>query len=119
MTLMCSELVVISFQLCPDPSASAAEHAVKPTRTSRKSRASRSTRRRGINRVRRLREKIGALPSPLAPIPPRPPGWRKDYWSRIIAELAAAEAVVAAELHAMIPRVRRRLKRDRPSDPRA
>jgi hypothetical protein len=32
--------VVIRFPQCPDPSASAAEHAVKPTLTSRKSRVS-------------------------------------------------------------------------------
>ena len=72
--------------------------------------ASQHTRRRGLNRVRRLREKIGALPSPLVPLPPRPRHWRRDYWVRTIARLAVAEATIAAELHAMIPRVRRRLR---------
>src|SRR5262249_16404723 len=70
---------------------------------------SRHVRRRGLNRVRRLREKIGALPSPLAPGPPRPLGWRKDYWLKTVGRLAVAEAALAAELRAMIPRVRRRL----------
>jgi DNA-directed RNA polymerase subunit RPC12/RpoP len=69
------------------------------------------TRRRGINRVRRLREKIGALPSPLAPIPQRPRHVRRDYWMRAIAKLAVAEAVIAVQLHAIVPRVRRRLKK--------
>jgi hypothetical protein len=77
--------------------------------------ASKHTCRQGLNRVRRLREKIGALPSPLAPIPPRPPHWRRDYWARALARLALAESVIAGQLHAMIPRVRRRLKRDRHS----
>jgi len=71
---------------------------------------SQHTRRRGLNRVRRLREKLGALPSPLAPLPPRPQHSRRDYWARTIARLAVAEATIAAELHAMIPRVRRRLR---------
>ena len=73
---------------------------------------SRHVRRRGLNRVRRLREKIGALPSPLAPIPPRPRHWRRDYWHRVLARLAAAEGMIAAELRAMIPRVRRRVRDD-------
>src|SRR5262249_12894271 len=77
---------------------------------------SKHTRRRGLNRVRRLREKIGALPSPLAPIPPRPRSGGGGYWIKEIVGLAAAEAVIAAELHAMIPRVRRRLKHGRHSD---
>jgi hypothetical protein len=72
--------------------------------------ASQHTRRRGLNRVRRLRQKLGALPSPLAPLPSRPLHWRRDYWMKAAAKLAAAEAALAAQLHAMIPRVRRRLK---------
>jgi len=71
---------------------------------------SRYVRRRGLNRVRRLREKIGAPPGLLSPIPSRPRYVRRDYWMRAVAKLAAAEAVIAAELHAMVPRVRRRLK---------
>lgn len=74
---------------------------------------SKHTRRQGVNRVRRLREKIGAPALLLSPIPLRPHGWRKDYWRRTIAQLLAAEASIAKELHVMIPRVRRRLKRDR------
>ena len=78
--------------------------------------ASRCTRRRGINRVRRLREKIGALPSPLMPIPERPRHVRRDYWTRAIARIAAAETLVAAELHDMLVRARRRLKHERHRD---
>jgi hypothetical protein len=92
-----------------------ADEPLRCRRCARLSYRSKHTRRQGINRVRRLREKIGALPSPLAPIPPRPLGWRKDYWLKTIAKLGAAEAVIAAELRAMVPRVRRRLKRDRDS----
>jgi hypothetical protein len=73
---------------------------------------SQHTRRRGLNRARRLREKIGALPSPLAPLPSRPRHWRRDYWARTVAELARAEVALAAQLHAMIPRVRRRLRHE-------
>jgi hypothetical protein len=80
---------------------------------------SQHTRRRGLNRVRRLREKIGALPSPLAPIPQRPRYVRRDYWVRRLAELARAEAALAAQLHAIIPRMRRRLKHDRHHSNRA
>jgi hypothetical protein len=76
---------------------------------------SRTTRRRGINRVGRLRRRLGAAPDPLAPLPPRPRYWRRDYWARALARLALAESVIAGQLHAMIPRVRRRLKRDRHS----
>jgi hypothetical protein len=81
--------------------------------------ASRCTRRRGINRVRRLREKIGALPSMLAPLPSRPAHWRRDYWIRRLGELARAEAVLAGQLHGIVPRIRRRLKHARPHSNRA
>jgi hypothetical protein len=80
---------------------------------------SQHTRTRGLNRVRRLREKIGALPSPLAPIPQRPAHWRRDYWARTVAELAAAESVIAARLRDTLGQVRRRLKRDRHHSNRA
>src|SRR5262249_47288931 len=75
--------------------------------------ASQHTRRRGINRARRLRARIGALPSVLAPLPSRPPHWRRDYWLKRLVELARAEGALAAELHAIVPRVRQRLKHDR------
>ena len=81
--------------------------------------ASQHTRRRGINRVRRLREKIGALPSPLAPIPQRPRHVRRDYWMKALAKLAAAEAVIAAELRDMVVRARQRIKHERHRDRRA
>jgi hypothetical protein len=68
---------------------------------------SKHTRQRGLNRARRL-EKIGALPSPLAPLPPKPKFWRQDYWTQAVARTAVAEAALAAQLHAMVVRVRRR-----------
>ena len=77
--------------------------------------ASKHTRRQGLNRVRNLRRKLGATPNPLAPVPPRPPYWRRDHWARAITQLALAETVLAAQLHAMVPRVRRRLKHGRHS----
>ena len=78
--------------------------------------ASQHTRRRGLNRVRRLRAKIGALPSPLASIPQRPRYVRRDYWARALARIAAAETLVAGELHDMLVRVRRRLAHERHRD---
>jgi hypothetical protein len=71
--------------------------------------ASRHVRRRGLHRVRDLRRRLGAPANILAPLPPRPLHWRRDYWARTVAELARAEAAIAAQLHAIIPRVRRRL----------
>jgi hypothetical protein len=71
---------------------------------------SRQTYRRGLHRVRNLRRKLGAPPGLLAKVPPRPPHWRRDYWARTVAKLAAAEAVIAVELRDMVPRVRRRLR---------
>jgi len=73
---------------------------------------SRHVRRRGLNRARRLRQKLGAPAGLLGPIPPKPPRWRRDHWTRTVAELAVAEGRIAGMLHAMIPRVRRRLKHD-------
>ena len=72
--------------------------------------ASQHTSRQGINRARRLREKIGAAPGLLSPIPSRPAHVRRDYWMKALARIAVAEAALAAELHAIIPRVRKRLK---------
>ena len=72
--------------------------------------ASQHTRRRGLNRARNLRLKLGAAPGLLAPIPSKPPRWRRDFWVKAVAELAVAEGKIAGMLHAMVPRVRRRLK---------
>src|SRR5262249_1272111 len=80
---------------------------------------SKHTRRRGLNRVRRLREKIGALPSPLAPLPQRPRHVRRDYWMKALARIAAAETLVAAELHDMVVGGRRRLRDEQRRDRRA
>ena len=80
---------------------------------------SQHTRRRGLNRVRDLRRKLGAPPSPLAPVPPRPSRWRRDYHARLLAQLVAAEGVIAAQLRDMVGAVRRRLKRDRNGNPGA
>jgi hypothetical protein len=77
---------------------------------------SRHIRHSAVLRVAKLRRKIGAPPGLLAPLPPRPRHWRKDYWDRTVHEITATEAVIAGMLHAIIPRVRRRLKRDRHSD---
>ena len=66
------------------------------------------TRNRAAIRARKLRRRLGGLPGLLAPIPPRPRYWRRDYWARRIAELVAAEAVLAARLGAMVGRRRKR-----------
>ena len=107
--------------LCPDCSRKVWHPYVRDERLAcRKCAAldyrSRHVRRRGLNRARRLRERIGAPAGLLSRISPRPRYWRRDYWARTVAELAAAEAVLAAQLHAMIPRVCQRLKHDRHSD---
>ena len=81
--------------------------------------ASRHTRRRGLNRVRNLRHRLGASPSPLAPVPPRPQYWLRDYHARLLAQLVAAEGVIAVQLRDMVGAVRRRLKRDRNGNPGA
>jgi hypothetical protein len=78
--------------------------------------ASRHTRRRGLNRVRNLRRKLGAPPDLLSPVPPRPRYWSRAYHVKLLAELAAAELVVAEQLHDMLKRVRRRSRHDRHSD---
>jgi hypothetical protein len=70
--------------------------------------AVRCTRNRAALRVARLRRKLGGLPSLLAPLPSRPKYWRRDYWARTLAELVAAEAVLAARLGDMVGRKRRR-----------
>jgi hypothetical protein len=103
--------------LCPDCSRKVWHLYVRDERLAcRKCAAldyrSRHVRRRGLNRARRLRQKLGAPAGLLGPIPPKPPRWRRDHWTRTVAELAVAEGRIAGMLHAMIPRVRRRLKHD-------
>jgi hypothetical protein len=70
--------------------------------------ACRTTRNRAALRVARLRRKLGGLPSLLAPLPSRPKHWRRDYWARTLAELVAAEAMLAARLGVMVGRRRKR-----------
>jgi len=70
--------------------------------------ACRHTRNTAAMRARKLRRRLGGLPGLLSPIPPRPRHWRRDYWARAIAELVAVEATLAARLHAMVGRRRKR-----------
>src|SRR5262249_41986046 len=53
-----------------------------------------------VLRAAKLRRKLGAAPGLLSALPPRPRPWRRDYYARLIAELVAAEASIAARLHA-------------------
>jgi len=59
-------------------------------------------------RAAKLRRKLGAAPGVLSKLPPRPPHWRSDYWARTLAELAAAENVIAELLGATLREVKRR-----------
>jgi hypothetical protein len=75
--------------------------------------ASQRTNRRGLHRVRNLRRRLGAPVNILAPLPPRPRNvWAAAQYDRLVRELARAEALIAAELHAIVPRVRRRLRHE-------
>ena len=67
-------------------------------------------------RAEKLRRRLGAEPGLLSPLPRRPPRWRRDYWARAIAELVAAEASIAARLHATVGQVRRRSEHERQRD---
>ena len=78
---------------------------------------SQHTKRRGLHRVRDLRRKLGAPPGLLGSIPPRPRNvWAAAHYDRLVAQLVAAEAVIASQLRDMVVRVRRRLKHDRHRD---
>ena len=78
---------------------------------------SQHTKRRGLHRARDLRRKLGASEELLAPLPPRPRNvWAAAYYDRLVAQLVAAEAVIAAQLRDMVVRVRQRLKHDRYRD---
>jgi hypothetical protein len=71
---------------------------------------------RALIRAAKLRRKLGAAPGLLAPLPPRPRRWRRDYYARLIAELVAAEASIAARLRDTVKQVRRRSEHDRHRD---
>jgi len=79
--------------------------------------ASQHTRSRGLHRARDLRRKLGASEELLSPLPPRPrQHMAAAKYDRLVAQLVAAEAVIAAQLRDMVVRVRRRLKHDRHRD---
>jgi hypothetical protein len=59
-------------------------------------------------RAAKLRRRLGAAPGLLARVPPRPPHWRRDYWARTVAELAAAERVLAEMLRGTVRALERR-----------
>jgi len=63
---------------------------------------------RAIARAAKLRRKLGAAPGLLSPQPPRPPYWRPDYWARTVAELAAAERVIAEMVRGTVKALERR-----------
>ena len=78
---------------------------------------SQHTRRRGLHRARDLRRKLGASEELLSPLPPRPrQHMAAAKYDRLVAQLVAAEAVIAAQLRDMVVRVRRRLEHDRHRD---
>jgi len=75
--------------------------------------SSNRTRNKAALRARRLRRKLGGLPNPFTPLPPRPKHWRCDFYGRVIAQIIATEAVLAARLRAMVGRRRKRHDRHR------
>ena len=78
---------------------------------------SQHTLRRGLHRARDIRRKLGASEELLAPLPPRPrQHMAAAKYDRLVAQLVAAEAVIAAQLHDMVVRVRRRIRHDRYRD---
>ena len=75
------------------------------------------TKRRGLHRARDIRRKLGASEELLVPLPPRPrQHMAAAKYDRLVAQLVAAEAVIAAQLRDMVARVRRRLEHDRHRD---
>jgi len=70
--------------------------------------------RRGLHRARDIRRKLGASEELLAPLPRQHMAAAK--YDRLVGQLVAAEAVIAAQLHDMVMRVRRRLEHDRHRD---
>jgi len=63
---------------------------------------------KAVLRVARLRKRLGAEPSLLSPVPPKPPRWRRVYYARLVAELAAQEAVIAEMLRGTVAALERR-----------
>ena len=75
------------------------------------------TKRRGLHRARDIRRKLGASEELLAPLPPRPrQHMAAAKYDRLVAQLVAAEAVIAAQLHDTVVRVRRRIRHERHRD---
>jgi hypothetical protein len=64
-----------------------------------------------LTKAARIRRRIGAAPGVLSKLPPRPPHWRRDYWARTLADLSAAESVIAELLGATLREVKRRKAR--------
>src|SRR5262245_30500102 len=62
-------------------------------------------------RAAKLRRKLGAGPGLLSRLPKRPPHWRRDYWAKTLAELAAAESVLVDLLGATLRAVKRQKAR--------
>jgi len=59
----------------------------------------------------KIRKRLGAAPGVLSKLPKRPAHWRRDYWARTLAELAAAEGVILELLGATMREVKRRKAR--------
>jgi hypothetical protein len=59
-------------------------------------------------RARKIRRRLAAPPGLLSELPARPKHWRRDYWSRALAELAQAEGVLAVRLRDIVGRRRKR-----------
>ena len=85
----------VACRLCAGPLDYRSRHVLHPAMT----------------KAAKLRKKLGAAPGPLSKLPPRPPHWRSDYWARTLAELAAAEGVIAELLGATLREVKRRKAR--------
>src|SRR5215831_5568775 len=71
---------------------------------------SRHTLHPALIKAAKIRRRIGAG-HVLSAIPKRPPRWRRDYWERLIRELAANERVIADMLGATLRAVKRQKAR--------
>jgi hypothetical protein len=65
-------------------------------------------RHKAVLRVAKLRKKLGAEPSLLSPIPPRHPRWRRDYYARMVRQLAEQEAILVGMLGDIVHALKRR-----------
>jgi len=61
-----------------------------------------------LTHAAKIRKRLGGAPGVLSALPKRPPHWRRDYWARTLAQLAAAESVIAELLGATLREVKRR-----------